>query len=1068
MQVCPNCGEENPDRFRLCGICGTKLAPDEVAHEVRKTVTVVFSDLKGSTTLGERLDSESLREVLNVYFNEMRAVLERHGGTVEKYIGDAIMAVFGLPRLHEDDAVRAVRAAFEMKLALERVNERLEAGWGVRLENRTGVNTGEVVAGDVSAGQRLVTGDTVNTAARLEQAAPALEILIGESTYRLVKDAVDVEPVEPLELKGKAERASAYLLRSVRLGEGVARRLDSPMVGRADELARLMQALDTAERERRAQLVTVFGPAGVGKSRLLQEFLSRVEGRVTTLKGRCLSYGDGITYWPLSEITREAAGIGDDDMLEQARDKVSSLVGPEALDVADRISAAIGLTDAAFPVDEITWATRRLLEHVAASKPAVVLIDDIHWAQATFLELVRNVAENGRAPIVLLCSSRPELVEEHAEWILERDNLRPIVLEPLTIGESSTVIENLLGTTWLDERIRARIVDAAQGNPLFVEQMLSMLIDDGILVHRGDAGWVLTSEDVTLQIPPSISALLSARLDRLSGTERIVIDRGSVVGQVFFRGAVEALSPEAVRPYVLPGLQKLATKELIAPEESTFAGQETFRFVHILIRDAAYHGLLKRTRADLHERFVDWLEQVASDRVMEYEEIRGYHLEQAFLIRAQLGPIDDHTRSVGTRAGGYLASAGRRALARGDVSAASTLLNRAAAVLAPGDARRPELFMLAGEAFFEEGAQKQAAAAIARAGEEAAAVGDEAIAISARLVRLEMRHLNEGEGSEQDLVEQAELAIRALEPLGSHLGLARARRLLWFVHGSAGHFEEGERAARHLIDAARAAGDRVMEMRALPWLAMCARYGPTPANEAVRRCEEILASAGSDRKVEAHTLAVLAQLDAMQGFFDRARERYRRCRALLDELGWKRLSAISALDAGMIELLADDAVAAERQLIDAYATLERMGEHNYISTVAGDLAEALYRQGRNDEAARYAEVCRNLAAADDIASQVSWRRVSGKLVVESGEAPRGETLVREALDLVRTTDDLNVQGDTLMDLAEVLRLAGKPGRAALAIAEAHELYERKGNVVSAQRAQKLLQDLQPATTLGQR
>src|SRR6266508_2482580 len=262
VQVCPNCGEENPDRFRLCGICGTKLAPDEVAHEVRKTVTVVFSDLKGSTTLGERLDSESLREVLNVYFNEMRAVLERHGGTVEKYIGDAIMAVFGLPRLHEDDAVRAVRAAFEMKLALERVNERLEAGWGVRLENRTGVNTGEVVAGDVSACLCNVTAATVNTAARLEQAAPALEILIGESTYRLVKDAVDVEPVQPLTLKGKAKTVLAYRLVSVNEGEGVARHLDAPMVGRTDELLVLVDALGPAIEQRRAQLVTVLGPAG--------------------------------------------------------------------------------------------------------------------------------------------------------------------------------------------------------------------------------------------------------------------------------------------------------------------------------------------------------------------------------------------------------------------------------------------------------------------------------------------------------------------------------------------------------------------------------------------------------------------------------------------------------------------------------------------------------------------------------------------------------------------------------------------------------------------------------------
>src|SRR6266511_2874303 len=266
MVTCPSCGEENPERFRLCGFCGSALKPAAAAQEVRKTVTVVFCDLEGSTALGERLDSEALREVMSRYFDEMRGALELHGGTIEKYIGDAIMAVFGLPVVREDDALRAVRAAAEMKRRLAVLNEELKSRWGVALRNLTGVNTGEVVAGDPSTGQRLVTGDTVNTAARLEQAAPALEVLLGEPTYRLVRNAVQVEPVEPLELKGKAERAPAYLLRSVRLGQGVARRLDSPMVGRADELARLMQALDTAERERRAQLVTVFGPAGVGKS----------------------------------------------------------------------------------------------------------------------------------------------------------------------------------------------------------------------------------------------------------------------------------------------------------------------------------------------------------------------------------------------------------------------------------------------------------------------------------------------------------------------------------------------------------------------------------------------------------------------------------------------------------------------------------------------------------------------------------------------------------------------------------------------------------------------------------
>jgi class 3 adenylate cyclase len=324
MRICPSCGEENPERFRLCGFCGAPLAAAEPPQEVRKTVTVVFCDLKGSTALGERLDSEAVREVLDVYFAAMRGVVERHGGLVEKYIGDAIMAVFGLPRLHEDDALRAVRAAQEMRGALTEVNRRLESRWGVRLENRTGVNTGEVVAGDPSTGQRLVTGDTVNVAARLEQAAPPLEVLIGETTYRLVRDAVEVEAMPALELKGKSERVAAYRLVGVSRGEGVARRADTPLVGRTEELAVLAAALERVGREPEAGAGDAASrTAGTGKSRLLQEFVGgRRPGRGCCAR-RCLSYGEGITFWPLAEIARDAAGIAENEPADEARARLS-------------------------------------------------------------------------------------------------------------------------------------------------------------------------------------------------------------------------------------------------------------------------------------------------------------------------------------------------------------------------------------------------------------------------------------------------------------------------------------------------------------------------------------------------------------------------------------------------------------------------------------------------------------------------------------------------------------------------------------------------------------------------
>ena len=371
MLACPRCGQDNPEIARFCLACGAELAPAAgEAREVRKTVTVVFTDVTGSTSLGERLDPESLRRVMTRYFDEMRAVLERHGGTVEKFIGDAVMAVFGIPQLHEDDALRAIRAASDMRDALAVLNEELQRDRGVTIAVRTGVNTGPVVAGDPSNEQALVTGDAVNVAARLEQAAQAGEILIGEPTYRLTRDAVEAEPVDPLSLKGKADTVPAYRLLSVAPGvEGVARRLDSPLVGRAGELLLLRQALGRVTRERGCHLFTLLGSAGIGKTRLVEEFLAEVEvgeGAVV-LRGRSLPYGEGITFWPVAEAVRGTAGIADHDSPSEARAKIARLIEgePEAARIEERVAQVMGLSEASGSPEETPWAVRKLLEAVA-------------------------------------------------------------------------------------------------------------------------------------------------------------------------------------------------------------------------------------------------------------------------------------------------------------------------------------------------------------------------------------------------------------------------------------------------------------------------------------------------------------------------------------------------------------------------------------------------------------------------------------------------------------------------------------------------------------------------------
>src|SRR5712691_5075299 len=542
----------------------------------------------------------------------MKGIVERHGGSVEKFIGDAVMAVFGVPLLHEDDALRALRAAAEMREALPELG----------LQGRIGVMTGEVVTGTE---ERLATGDAVNVAARLEQAAEPGEVLIGAPTLALAGDAAEVEPVEPLVLKGKAEPVPAYRLLNVR--EAPQRRHEALFVGRERELALVGEVWEHVQAEQRCELVTVIGDAGVGKSRLAAELLASLEA--TVVRGRCLPYGEGITYWPVVEVLKQ----------------LDLLPSDEAATVA--IRSLLGETDAATSAEEIAWAFRKTLEQASAERPLVVVFDDIQWGEQTFLDLIEHVALlSSGAAILLLCIARPEFSERRPAWPV---TLR---LEPLADEDVDELIpERIAG------ELRAKIARAAGGNPLFIEEMLAMAQEaEGEVV-----------------VPPSLQALLAARLDRLETAERSVLERGAIEGEIFHRGAVQALAPDETQ--VTPRLAALVRKELIRPDKPQLAGEDGFRFRHLLIRDAAYDALPKATRADLHERLASWLEEHGTELV-ELDEILGYHLERAVRYRAELAmPRNDELVASARR---RLAAAGRRALLRSDYGAAVNLLERAA------------------------------------------------------------------------------------------------------------------------------------------------------------------------------------------------------------------------------------------------------------------------------------------------------------------------------------------------------------------------------------------------------
>ncbi len=1064
MLLCPDCGQENPDRFRLCGYCGAGLAPADGPAELRKTVTIVFCDLKGSTSLAERLDSEALREVLGVYFSAMRQVIERYGGTVEKYIGDAIMAVFGLPTLHEDDALRAVRAAFDMGNALKSVNVRLQAAWGVTLENRTGVNTGQVVAGDAATRQRLATGDAVNVAARLEQAAGAGQVLLGATTYALVRDWVSVEPVEPLELKGKSERVPAYRLTGIGGGEIVRRQQDLPLVGREAELTLLLDAFDRGPGQSACTAVTVLGPAGLGKTRLVDEFVRQISSHAQVVRGRCLSYGDGITFWPLAEALRQAAGILPGDREEEARAKLWLLAGPEHEDAALRVASLMGLSPGSYTKDEVLWSVRAMFAAMASRRPLVVVFDDVHWAEHVFLDLIEHVADTAAGvPLLVVCAARPELLDERAGFLADRSHASRMELGDLTRADAAAVIGNIAGGLRLPASLEGRIFAAAGGNPLFVEQMISVLIDAGVISESG-AGWQITSGDEQVIVPPSVSSLLASRLDRLPSLERAVLERAAVIGLDFQPAAVDALAADAEAAADLgQALAALCDKRLIRITDAG-PGDDQYQFTNLLVRDAAYERLLKRTRARMHERFADWLLQISGDRAAEFEEITGYHLEQSFRYRAELGPVDEQARSLGDRAARHLGIAGARAVGHGDMPAAASLFQRAAGLLADGHFDRPRYLLHAGEALGDIGELAAAQEALTSASTGATTLRDDAIAQSraAELAGLQLGYTTGTASAHDGVVERARALIASLEEAGDHSGLARAWRLLTFAHWTANQYGRAAEAADRMIWHATQAGDELTARRYAGSLAMSALFGPTPVTEAIAYCEHVLGQVTDDRKATAITEVTLSHLEAMRANFETARLRYRRSRALLEEFGWRLTAALTSLDSAVVEMLAGDLDAAEDELRKDYQTLDQMGERNYISTTAGVLAEVLYRKGELAAAAEFAGNCRTLASSDDVSSQFLWRCVTAKLLARDGAHDRAEPLVREALELISSSDFLDLQGDGFMDLAEVCRLRSDTTQALEALAAASERFAAKGNIVSARLAGVAATELQAA------
>ncbi|MGH3065886.1 MAG: ATP-binding protein [Gaiellaceae bacterium] len=1031
MPVCQGCGYESAEPFRFCSECGEEQRPE--GRELRKTVTALLSDVVGSTSLGETVDPEVVRRALSRYFEEARDVVERHGGSVEKFIGDAVVALFGVPVSREDDALRALRAAAEIRDRLELLNDELERDSGFRLSVRTGVNTGEVIVGDTSLEGFRASGDTMNVAARLEQSASAGEILIGALTRELGGDAIVVEPVERLHLKGKAQPVEAY--RVVRVLEHVspyARREDAPLVGRQKELATLDDALRRTKTEQRCVLATIVGPAGVGKSRLARAFLDALGESTLTLVGRCVSYGEGITFQPLAEALSSVLG-------GSPRTRVLELLDTDdrTASVADAVGSALGFGDATASTEETFWACRRLLESLARERSLVLVIDDIHWAEQTLLDLLEYIASfSTGSPIMLLCLSRPELLEERPTWATPRENTSVTVLSPLADEESLALVESLSGDRERSSGEVQRIVDAADGNPLFLEQLFALE------AGRGEEG--------ELVIPPTIQALLAARIDQLQEPHRRVLECASIEGREFHRELVVELLPSRDRDEVGSSLLVLARRQFIRPVRSARTSHDAFAFVHALIRDAVYTSMSKEQRTDLHLRVADHLEKDEHDG----GELVGFHLADAVRYRRELGSTEESTRDLASRAAARLGEAAQRALGVGDDRAAAKLLERATELAPVNDPVGLAMRLDLGSALAGSGRLEPAEAAFSEVAEAARKVGERAIELRAEIGLLNLRTQTDTEITMAEVASTAQRALAELEQLGDERGLAAA---WWLVHWSlfrSGQYALSLEAAESAVEHARRAGHRREELRALGAIAMAMKWGPTPVAEGLRRCDELVERAGGAQLVQAFADRNKGALYSMTGELELGRAHIARAVEIYEELGLTVSAIGTAVELEPVERQAGNFDAVEELLRSAYGRMREIGDLGYLSWIAPRLARILALRGDVDGALELARQARGEMQADHLFGQIGVCVAEATAFATQGRDAEAVAAALEALELVERTDSLDVNGDVLEVLAELDLAAGRDDLARRRFEKALALYEQKGDVVAAHRVRE--------------
>ncbi len=1035
MATCQSCGTTAADDARFCASCGTALGQVLDPPSVRKHVIVFFVDIVGSTSLGERLDPEVMRAYLKRYFETVSAILWRHGGTVEKFIGDAVMAVFGVPVAREDDATRALRAAADLHVAIAEISAGLEREYNRMLQVRIGINGGEVYVSRHADGQISVTGDVVNVAARLEQNAGAGETLVGGTVATLAGRTAPLVPVEPLQVKGKSTTLPAWRLDTAMSAPAVGPRV--PMVGREEEIADLHRIADRVTRRNDSCLVTVLGAAGIGKSRLVSEFIAQ-RSDLRVFEGHCQSFASGGAFWPLAQVLEQL----DEDWRQQVRDRLPNQ--DEATQVIDRLATAVGDVDRHTGLDDIVWAARQLIEALSQTGPIALIWEDLQWAEPTFIEFLSRLSTRTRSvPVLVVCVSRPDLLLAYPTWGGGHSCAMSLELGPLTSESLYELVDELTaavvahggpdGAVATAPPDAGQLADVSEGNPLIVLQMLEFAASHQVAMTQLGA------------IPVGVTTLFEAQLDRLLPVDRLFCECASVMGREFWAEGVQfAIDEMTMSDADLQEiLDRLIRLDVIQPTRARRTGRPGYRFTHSLLMETGYRAMPKNRRSLWHCRITEWFESAPYFGDGERSVLTAFHLERAYALSAEIHHDDPETARLAIRAAEAALAASRQCLACSDLPSAARHFEQAQRLLPVRDRRHRDVVRELFDCLVSMGAADRLTGALDAA--DAALTGDPVWDLMAPVPRAILA-LRADNLSRQDAHDAAHRVLAGLADRHEPAAMMWAHELDALAYTVDLQLSAAERSIRLGLDCARDIGDERAERRMLTGLCELAFWGPFPVEQGRALCAELLPAVESDLQLTAPLVAIMGALAALEGDQAAAVELIGRAVRIATELELTTMGTLLRQHRALILGIGGDhrAAAVEyRTAADELIELESAARMFRVLSarelvLAGDI-----------HAARAAMHWGSTAPVPPVDPEDPyyvgvWYGVAARLSAHDGDAIRAREWASMGVAMAGTVENPRSHADALIDLAAVHRRVGDHNVAETALTAARQQLIRKG------------------------